>query len=270
MQLYNEIHGENLGRKISNLANGHEIVVGFPIADPDVRRLVSKLLQQSQFLPFPDQNPRLLHEPRRLPRLRIHLNLSSDHLISAQIVFHERFHHDRRIRCDYHFSLALVEDGEALRPHIARVEPRQHGSRRQLDVAHLQPGERDVDQHLDGEGFGDEDVGYGDERERQEEDQPAEEAAGLDRYQHEVREGGAGDQEGSVEVSRDRVAVRAGEVAFLDRREARRGRRGGFSHFSVCVSVCVCGWGFYVCMYINERVCVGVDCWGGKLRFKCR
>lgn len=41
----------------------------------------------------------------------------------------------------------------------------------------------------------------------------------LDHHQHEVREWGAEDQEGSVEVYRDRLAVRPKDITFLVRQE---------------------------------------------------
>lgn len=105
------------------LANRHEIVIGFTISDPKIRRSLAEFLQDSQSLQFSDQHSRLLHESGGLLRLRVHFDFRPQNFASAEKILHERLHHYRRIRRHHHLPLALVEHLETLRPHIRRVEP---------------------------------------------------------------------------------------------------------------------------------------------------
>lgn len=110
----------NLG---AYLANRHEIVIGFTISDPKIRRTLTEFLQDSQSLQFSDQHSRLLHESGGLLRLRVHFDFRPQNFVSAEKILHERLHHNRRIRRHHHLPLAFIEHLETLRPHIRRVEP---------------------------------------------------------------------------------------------------------------------------------------------------
>lgn len=61
---------------------------------------------------------------------------------------------------------------------------------------------------MDADGFGDEEVGEDDERERKEEDEAAEKATGFNGDEHEVRDGASGDEKRSVEIGGDGIVRR--------------------------------------------------------------
>lgn len=67
---------------------------------------------------------------------------------------------------------------------------------------------------MDSEGFGNEEVSYDDNREREEEDEATEEAASFDGYKHEVRKRATRDKESSIEVSCDGLVRRTATCGY--------------------------------------------------------
>ena len=101
------------------------------------------------------------------------------------------------------------------------VLPRKYGTCGELDVADLETREGNEDEHLDSEGFGNEEVSYDDNREREEEDEATEEAAGFDGYKHEVRKRATRDKESSIKVSCDGLVRRTATCGYRREVSAR-------------------------------------------------
>lgn len=166
------------------------------------------------------------------------MQLRTQHAVRAEKRPNERLHHHARAGGDNVPLAEGIEHAPRVRVDVLRVEARQHGSRHDLDVADLEAGEGEEDQRLDGERLGEEEVGEVDEGDGGEEEERAEEAAGLQSDEQVVREGAARDEESAVEVGRHRLVGAAVGGAFGDwvettsesphdhARERKRGRSG--------------------------------------------
>jgi hypothetical protein len=211
--------------KETNLADGHEVKVGLPVPHPNVGHLVAQLFHDGLLLVAADEHAGLHHEPGGLAVLA-NLQLRADDLVSAEEGPGEGLHHDPGAGRDDVPLAEGVEHPPALRVHVAGVELGQHRARHHLDVAHLEPRHGDVHQRADGQRLGEEDVGDVDERHGQEQQDGAEDAAGLQRHEEVVGERAPGDEQRAVQVGGHRLLRPPLRAALLDGLEPPRHHLG--------------------------------------------
>lgn len=196
-------------------------MVSLSVTEAQIGQFTAEFPQNGVPLVVPNQHPGFLNKTGGPPRFG-DLQFRSDDLIGTHERLCEMLHHDSRVcRHDAAFPEG-AEEPPRLRLDVLRVEPREDGAGDELHVSHLEPGKGDEDERFDGSGLGEEDVGEVDDRDGGEEEEGAEEAAGFHGDEHEVGEGGAGEQESSVEV-RGHSLVRPviGIDAFGDRFEPK-------------------------------------------------